>query len=161
MDNAPDWQLAVERMGLYLKSMQLAPEDQLGLALAAIRRVRGRRPESTAPVAECLHALWQILKERSLDVQAPEQLGDVNRRSRARASWQIRTGHLAGLGVQAAAHPPIRRQTMISAPMELAPWRQSALSIIDAVRQPVEHLLYRNGVVLGRLIMLFAMISLK
>ncbi|RJQ83198.1 MAG: hypothetical protein C4519_07120 [Desulfobacteraceae bacterium] len=155
------WQLAEERMLLYLKSLQVAPEEQLGLALEAIRRAGAQRHAHSEPVSASLEALWQILRERCMHSDASRKIdiGGCNRSDRERPKW-----HFAFNPPQALnelAFPKMRRQCMISAQMELAPWRKIILNTIDAVRGPAEGLLYRQGSLLGNLVTLLAFIALQ
>jgi hypothetical protein len=161
-ENARGWQLAGERMLLYLKAMGLAPEDQLGLSLEAIRRARGRRRDSHEPLAECMDALWQIIKERSSPGGVPKQYDiGANRRSNPRKPWQRYAAQPPNSLMSRLAHPAIQRQCMISAPMELVPWRQNALRTFEAVRNPIEMWLFRRWFVLGGVGMLLAILVFK
>jgi len=160
--NTKGWQLAGERMLLYLKAMGLAPEDQLGLSLEAIRRARARQRDSHEQMAECMDALWQIIKERSSPGMVPKQYDiGANRRTSPRKPWQRYAAQLPNALMSQLAHPAMQRQCMISAPMELVPWRQSALRAFDAVRNPVEAWLFRRGPVLGGVGMLLAILVFK
>jgi hypothetical protein len=154
-DVTQEWQLAAERLQLYLKSMQVPPEEQLGLALEALRRVKANGPAHKDPLPFSLEALWQILQERSAAdsaCKAPQGLSPL----RLPAS---RCSDVAGIA--ALARPAMRRQCMLSAPMELSPWRKALLDTLEVIRRPTEHLLYRRGILLGALAALLLFLWLK
>ncbi|KJS28394.1 MAG: hypothetical protein VR64_24610 [Desulfatitalea sp. BRH_c12] len=154
-DVTQEWQLAAERMQLYLKSMQVPPEDQLGLALEAMRRVKANGQVHKDPLPFSLEVLWQILQERSAAdsaCNAPQGISHL----RLPAS---RFSDVAS--VAALARPAIRRQCMLSAPMELSPWRKALLDTLEVIRRPTEHLLYRRGILLGALAALILFLWLK
>jgi hypothetical protein len=153
------WQDAVERMLLYLKSLKVTPEEQLGLALEASRRAGTQRHEPTDPLPVCLEALWQILQERCMPMTTRIDIGANN--GNARAASKLRTVFSSMQTYNELAHPTMRRQCMISAHMELAPWRRRIQEIITAVRGPTEALLYRCSQVLGTSFALIALITFK
>lgn len=150
------WQNAEERMLIYLKSLRVTPEEQLGLALEAIRRARAQRRDHAEPIAACLETLWQILQERCMPEPAERDLGEC----RFWAPPIIPTAYSAMQSFGELAHPVIRRQCMTSAPMELAPWRRFIQTTADAVWVPAESLLYRRGRMIGELFALLIFISL-
>jgi hypothetical protein len=163
--NIAEWQIAGERMLLYLKNLQLSPEDQLGLSLEAIRRVKAQRPDTSEPVSECLDALWEITNERLLPAEKEAAAkvyhvganrGRTPRISDRQLPFFVSKGQLHHL-----AHPPMQRQRMISAPMELAPWRQSTLRTVETIRKPLENWLHRMGAAFGGLLLILAALAFK
>ena len=162
-DNAEVWHLAGERMLFYLKSMQLAPEDRLGLSLEAIRRAKAIRPEASEPLTACLEALWDILQERSRCAEMPKHfVVGVNRKSGHKPKApQKGVVWPSNLKLKILSQPAIQRQHMTSAPMELSPWRKATLRAVEAARNPIDALLYRHGSFLGGLFMLLAVVALK
>jgi hypothetical protein len=161
--NHPDWHLAGERMLLYLKALGMDPEDQLGLSLEALRRARAQRSETADPVSECLTALWQVLEERRFATERskPLAIGADRRSSRNRKPWQSAFQRQIRFPMHVQVQPTLQRRRMISAPMELAPWRRAVLQTTQAVRNPVEEWLYRKGAFLGGLFILLAVLALK
>jgi hypothetical protein len=156
-DAVQGWQDAVERMLLYLKSMHVTPEEQLGLALEAIRRAGAQ--QHTDPLPVCLEALWQILQERCLPVATKIDIGECN--GSAWAAPKLPAVFSTMQTFSELVHPSMRRQCMISALMELAPWRRRIQEIVAAVRAPTEALLYRRGEILGAVFALILLIALK
>lgn len=158
-DDVQGWQDAVERMLLYLKSLQVTPEEQLGLALEAIRRAGAQRHENTDPLPVCLEALWQILQERCLPVATKIDIGGCT--GSAWAAPKLPAVFSPMQTFSELAHPSMRRQCMISALMELAPWRRRIQEVVVAVRAPAEALLYRRGEMLGAVFALTLLIFLR
>jgi hypothetical protein len=154
-DLTQEWQLAAERMQLYLKSMQVPPEEQLGLALEAMRRVKANGPAYKDPLSFSLEVLWQILQERSTAESACNA-------SHALLHLRLPASPCSDVAsVAALARPAIHRQCMLSAPMELSPWRKALLDTLEVIRRPTEHLLYRRGILLGALAALIFFLWLK
>lgn len=151
------WQDAVERMLLYLKCLQVTPEEQLGLALEAIRRAGAQRHEHSNPLPACLEALWRILEERCLPVATRVDIGACN--GSAWAAPKLPAVFSTDQTFSELVHPSMHRQRMLSAPMELAPWRRRIQEIVVAVRHSVEAFLYRSSQTLGALFALIVLIA--
>jgi hypothetical protein len=122
-DAFTDWELAQDRVLLYLQALSVAPQQRLMLAMQALERARARAETKRAAVPEAMIALRQILAERQI---LPESEVDFSARTwfewaRHCEDHLRENSYCSGAApVSALAAPPVRRQSMRPAAMQFS-----------------------------------------
>jgi hypothetical protein len=154
-----DWELAQDRVLLYLRALNVAPQQRLTLAMQALERARTRAESNRAVVPEAMISLRQILVEHEI-VSASE----VDFSTRSWCAWARRCAdHLPETSccsgadpVSALAAPPVRRQSMRAAAMRFSRrGRVSARSTGQTAGGAHMPRFYTAGVIVGVLLIIF------
>lgn len=126
-DAGKDWEPAQDRVLLYLKALNVGPDQRLILAMQAYERAVRQAKSGRAAVRAAMISLRQIMAERNL---VPDS--DIDFSARIWRKWVDRyrgyslenAGLREGLSVSALAMPPIRRQTMPAAALQFSSRRR-------------------------------------
>jgi hypothetical protein len=158
-DARKDWELAQDRVLLYLQALNVAPQQRLMLAMQALERARVRAESNRAAVPEAMIALRQILAECQI---VPES--EVDFSARTWCKWARRcVDHLrensccsGAASVSALAAPPVRRQSMRPAVMLFSGGgRVSARTTVQTAAGAGKTRLYTTGGVVAVLLIIF------
>jgi len=118
-----DWQIAQERVLLYLRTLEIPAQEALEVGLQALRRAEKSSSETAAenPAATAMHALRDILSERT-----PNLLGRP-------AGWLPAGGDPRIPGIKLM--PPLNRGSMVVEKLGQRSW---ITFVPRCLRQPAE-----------------------
>lgn len=117
-----DWEIAQDRVLMYLKALNVAPDRRLTLALQAFERARTRTKSACEAVPETMTSLWQLLTEHNI---VPDT--DIDFDARIWHKWTLRFPEYSlrdslpqGKSPKLSAAPSLRRKPMPSAALQFA-----------------------------------------